>query len=70
MFHPEDRKAVAYQVEAMPLQDTRSDTVRNPRGGFMHGLSCQMGITARRLDLTVTEELPDHRQTLPERQRP
>ena len=56
--------------DTSPLQDVRSNTVGNPRGRFVHGFPCEMGVAASGLDLSMTEELPDHRQALPERQRP
>ena len=35
----------------------------------MDGVACQMGVARRRLKFAVAEELPDHRQGLPECER-
>ena len=46
------------------------DALRNPHRRIAHRSLRQMRITRGRLDLRVTEQAPDHRQALPERQRP
>ena len=46
------------------------DALRNPHRRIAHRSLRQMRIARGRLDLRVTEQAPDHRQALPERQRP
>ena len=46
------------------------DAIRNPHRRIAHRSLRQMRIARGRLDLRVTEQAPDHRQALPERQRP
>ena len=47
-------------------QEVRADTGGDPGGGGFDRIPGQMGIPLRRLDLSVAEELPDHRKALPE----
>ena len=44
--------------------------VSNPRGGGLHRVARKVSVTDGRLDLTVAEELPDHRQAFTEREGP
>ena len=47
-----------------------ADAVPDARPRGLHGFVGQMRITRGGLDLGVTEELPDHRKALAERQGP
>ena len=43
------------------------DAVANARRGRLHGIAGKVGVAGGRLDLGVTEQLADHRQSLAER---
>ena len=43
------------------------DTVSDPGGGCLDGITGEMGIAGRRLDLRVPQQLSDHRQPFAER---
>ena len=51
------------------LQDISGYAVGDPLSGVMDRIARQMSVARRGLDVAVAEQLSDHRQSLPERQR-
>ena len=72
---PGDRSAVQPRrcpcpFTALLRQNVRSDALRHLGRRCPHRVPCQMSVARRGLHLPVSQQLPDHRQALPERQRP
>ena len=65
-----DAVELDFSQTAVGLQNIRSDAVGDPSRRLVHRLSREVRIARRGLDLTVAEQLADHRQALAQRKSP